>query len=1064
MRLVEFSIRRSVTTSMLILALVIFGVVSYNRLAVNLLPDITYPSLTVKTIYEGAAPAEVEDVITKPIEEAVGVVNNIIRVSSVSRAGESYVILEFDWKTNMDFAGLNVREKLDLVQLPDDAEKPVLLKYDPSSDPILRIGVTGNQNPAQIRLLSEEKVKPYLENIQGVAAVKVNGGLEEEIYVELDHGKLNTLNLPITQITSRLAQENINLSGGILDEGRRRFLVRTLSQFQQVDEIGDVIVARRGSANILLKDIARVYSGYKDRTVITKLDGREVIELAVYKAADANTILVADAVKQRAQDLLPDINVGGVQFELKPVFDQSIFIRQAVDEVLDTGILGGILAIGVLFLFLRDLKSTSIISLSIPLSVVITFFFMYMFDLSLNIMSLGGLALGIGMLVDNSIVVLESIQRFREEGLGVFEAAMKGASDVGMAVTASTLTTVCVFLPIVFVEGVARQLFADQALTVTFSLSASLLVSLTLIPMLASKGMKTAPATGRTAGGTEPEPAPRGIRKVLQFVLVGLPGLLLGLLFRGLALLWKGIQWLLTPFTWGFNIAYAALSHAYERLLRFALDHRLVVFGVTLAFTAASVVIYPLLGGELIPEVRQGQLSVTLNRAEGTPIANTQLTVDLLMDEIRAIDGIAGVYAVTGLSTQSGMSIEENKENAAWLYIQMDDTVTPAAEDRIMEQIRARVAPLPGLDYKFSRPTFFSFKSPVEVYVQGYNQQVLGRMAARLTGEMGRLRGLTDLKASTEAGNPEVQLIFNRQRLSAYGLTIQGVATIIRNQILGDVATEFVRPDRKVDIRVRLPEAQRQTLAQIRELKIHDASGNSIPLTTVASLEVAEGPAEIRRLNQQRVALISGNVEGRDLASVITEIRGVIAANPMPTGFTAFLGGQSEEQAVAFQSMAFAILLAVFLIYLVMASQFESLIQPLIIMFSIPFSVVGVLLTLWLTRQSISVVVFIGAIILAGIVVNNAIVLLDCINHLRTGGLAIRDAVIKACRLRLRPILMTTATTVLGLLPMAVGMARGAELRKPLALTLIGGLTSSTLLTLVLIPVLYLWIIREKQS
>lgn len=1063
MRLVEFSIRRSVTTSMLILALVIFGVVSYSRLAVNLLPDITYPSLTVKTIYEGAAPAEVEDVITKPIEEAVGVVNNIVRVSSVSRAGESYVILEFDWKTNMDFAGLNVREKLDLVQLPDDAEKPVLLKYDPSSDPILRIGVTGNQNLAQIRLLSEEKVKPYLENIQGVAAVKVNGGLEEEIYVELDHGKLNTLNLPITQITSRLAQENINLSGGILDEGRRRFLVRTLSQFQQVDEIGDVIVARRGSANVLLKDIGRVYSGYKDRTVITKLDGREVIELAVYKAADANTILVADAVKQRAQDLLPDINVGGVRLALTPVFDQSIFIRQAVDEVLDTGILGGILAVFVLFLFLRDFKSTSIISLSIPLSVVITFFFMYMFDLSLNIMSLGGLALGIGMLVDNSIVVLESIQRFREEGLGVFEAAMKGASDVGMAVTASTLTTICVFLPIVFVEGVARQLFADQALTVTFSLSASLLVSLTLIPMLASKGMKLEPdANGATDA---PERAPAGgVRRALRFVAVVLPGLILGLVSRAIRLVWKGILLLLTPFTWSFNIAYTALSRVYERLLLYALDHRTVVLLVTLVLTVASLAIYPLLGGELIPEVRQGQLSVTLNRAEGTPIDNTQQTVDLLMNEIREIDGIAGVYAVTGLSTQSGMSIEENKENAAWLYIQMDDTVTPAAEDHILEQIRTRVAPLPGLDYKFSRPTFFSFKSPVEVFVQGYNQQVLARMANRLTGEMGRLRGLTDLKASTEAGNPEVQIVFNRQRLSAYGLTIQGVATAIRNQILGDVATEFVRPDRKVDIRVRLPEEQRQTLAQIRELKIHDSSGNTIPLTTVASLEVAEGPAEIRRLNQQRVALISGNVEGRDLASVITEIRGVIAANPMPTGFTAFLGGQSEEQAVAFQSMAFAVLLAIFLIYLVMASQFESLVQPLIIMFSIPFSVVGVLLTLWLTRQSISVVVFIGIIILAGVVVNNAIVLLDCVNHLRAGGLAIRDAVIKACHLRLRPILMTTSTTVLGLLPMAVGMARGAELRKPLALTLIGGLTSSTLLTLVLIPVLYLWIIREKQS
>jgi HAE1 family hydrophobic/amphiphilic exporter-1 len=1063
MNIVDFSIRRAVTTSMLILALVVFGVVSYSRLAVNLLPDITYPSLTVKTVYEGAAPSEVEDVITKPIEEAVGVVNNIVRVSSVSRAGESYVILEFAWKTNMDFAGLNVREKLDLVQLPDGAEKPVLLKYDPSSDPILRLGATGNLNLAQIRLLAEEKIKPYLENIEGVAAVKVNGGLEEEIYVELDPGKLNTFNLPINQITQRLAQENINLSGGILDEGRRRFLVRTLSQFKTVSEIGDVIVARRGAANVLLRDIGHVYSGYKDRTVITKLNGKEVIELAVYKAADANTILVADAVKQRMQELLPDVNVAGTKLELTPVFDQSVFIRQAVDEVLSTAVQGGILAVIVLFLFLRNLKSTAIISLSIPLSVVITFFFMYLFDLSLNIMSLGGLALGIGMLVDNSIVVLESIQRFREQGLGALEASLKGASDVGMAVTASTLTTICVFLPIVFVEGVARQLFADQALTVTFSLSASLLVSLTLIPMLSSRGLPVN-AAGSRAAGADPAPAPpAGVgRRIVRAVFFTVPAAVVGGTGRLLRWIWQGVLVLLTPLTWTFNVLWEGLSRVYSRLLLFALDHRTLVLGVAVSLLAVSILIYPFLGSELIPEVRQGQLSLNLNRVEGTPIANTQETVDLLMREINRVPGVQGVYAVTGLSTQSGVSVEENKENAAWLYIQMADTVTPRQEDGILDGIRTLVAPLPGLEYKFSRPTFFSFKSPIEVYVQGYNPRVLAQLASRITREMAGIRGLTDLKASTDAGNPEVQIVFNRERLSAYGLTIQGVATVLRNQILGDVATSFVRPDRKVDIRVRLPEDRRQTLPQIRNLKIHDNAGNIIPLTTVARLEVAEGPAEIRRLNQQRVALISGNLEGRDLAGAVMDIRRVLDATPMPPNFTAFLGGQSEEQMVAFRSMAFAILLAVFLIYLVMASQFESLIQPFIIMFSIPFSVVGVLLTLWLTRQTISVVVFIGAIILAGIVVNNAIVLLDCINHLRAGGLAKREAIIEACRLRLRPIMMTTATTVLGLLPMAVGMARGAELRKPLALTIIGGLTSSTLLTLVLIPVLYLWLVKEK--
>jgi len=1060
MKIVDFSVRRAVTTSMLMLALVVFGTVSYNRLAVNLLPDITYPSLTIKTEYEGAAPAEVEDVITKPIEEAVGVVDNIVRVSSVSRPNESYVILEFAWKTNMDFASLNVREKLDLVLLPDDATKPVLLKYDPSADPILRYAVRGNLNLSKTRLLVEEKIKPYLENIEGVAAVKINGGLEEEIYVELNSGRLNTLKIPITQVTQRLSQENINLTGGILDEGRRRYLVRTLSQFSTVDEIGDIIVARRGGANIMLRDISQVYSGYKERTIITKLGEEEVIETAVYKAADANAVLVADAVKTRFEAILPNVNLGGTKLEFVPVFDQSIFIRQSIDEVLHTALLGGILAVLVLFLFLRNLKSTSIISLSIPISVVVTFFFMYISDITINIMSLGGLALGIGMLVDSSIVVLESIQRYREEGMGILEAARVGAGSVGKAVVASTLTTICVFVPIIFVEGVAGQLFSDLALTVTFSLSASLLVSLTLIPMLASKQFAL---EDRTASDDQTNKQKSNwVIRILSFIFKRVPSFLISIVLFLLQALWTLIQTLISPVTWLFEKSYEILQKIYTRLIQFSLNNRLMILGIAVVILAATTLIVPYLGSELIPEVKQGQFFLSINRTEGTPLLKTQETTDLLTERIRALKGVQAVYALTGLNQQTGMSVEEEKENSARLTINLRPEFAGAHEDVILDQVRDIVEPLPALDYKFSRPTFFSFKTPIEIFLQGYNQKMLADVAGRILSPLTQVVGLTDLKTSTEEGNPEVQILFNRDRLSVYGLTVREVAEHMRNQILGEVATEFVRPEHKVDIRVRLEESQRKTLEDIRNLKIHTSSGSVIPLVSLADLVIAKGPAEIRRLNQQRVALISGNIEGRDLAGVVSDIRDVLDETSLPPNFTAFLGGQSEEQVVAFKSMTFAILLAIFLVYLVMASQFESLLQPFIIMFSIPFSLIGVLIILFITGQTISVVVFIGAIVLAGIVVNNAIVLLDCVNQLREEGLSKKEAILKGCHLRFRPILMTTATTVLGLLPMAIGLGQGAELRTPMAVTIIGGLLSSTLLTLVLVPVLYHLVVREK--
>ncbi len=1015
MRIVDFSIRRPVTVTMVFVALAVFGAVSYDRLALNLLPEISYPTLTIRTGLEGAAPAEVESLISKPVENAVSVVNNVVRVSSISKPESSDVVIEFSWKTDMDFAALDVREKLDLLQLPLDADKPVLLRYDPSTDPIMRASVAGSPNLSMLRYLSEEFVKPDLESLEGVAAVRVTGGLEDEIAVDLNENLLASLGVSIQEVTQRLAQENINLTGGTLQEGEAKYLVRTLNEFASVEEIDDVIVAQRRGVPIRVRDIGTVYTGYKERDVITRIDGRESVEVAVFKAADANTVAVARGVRERLAGLEEEYQGKRDPLEFEVVFDQSEFIQQSIDEVLQTALYGGILAVVVLLAFLRSLRSTLIIGLSIPLSIVTTFFLMYSWGISLNIMSLSGLALGIGMLVDNSIVVLESIFRYRQSGHSAKEAASLGASEVGSAVVASTLTTICVFVPIVFVEGIAGQLFGDQALTVTFSLVASLLVAIMMIPMLASLG-------GGGAG--------------LRPVIAGKEGPA-----------WQG-----------------SITRLYLRFLNLALRLRLVSIGIALVLFAGSLWLASGLGAELIPEISQGEFFVDLTLPSGVPVQQTARRVEEVEGVLAEQPGVQSVYSIVGAGNQTGVSATEERENIAQVLVRLEPGMLHEKETAAIERIRDGLVALPGLEYKFSRPTLFSFKTPIEVIVQGYNLKSLEVYAERLTRRLEQVPGLRDLKASTEGGNPEVQILFDRRKLANYGFTINQVAGLIRNKVQGEIPTEFNERERRIDIRVRLEEEDRASVRRLQNLVINPGGTNPIVLAAVADVRVEEGPAEIRRIGPQRVGVITANLVGRDLQSVVDDIQDVIERFPVPTDFQVYLGGQSEERAVAFDSMRFAILLAVFLVYLVMASQFESLTQPFVIMFAIPFGVIGVATALYLTGQAINVVVLIGFIVLAGIVVNNAIVLLDRANQLRRdGGLDKFAAIREACAVRLRPILMTTSTTVLGLLPMALSWGEGSELRVPLAITVIGGLITSTLLTLVLVPVVYTLLVREKH-
>ena len=1048
MTLVDFSTSRRVTVAMIMVAIVAFGMVGFSRLAVNLLPDITYPTITVRTEYPGVAPPELERLVSEPVEGLVGVVSNVVRVSSISRPGLSDVVVEFAWGTNMDFASLDVREKLDLASLPRDAGKPVLLRFDPSLDPIVRVAFYGEGGLMQLRRIAEERLRLELESLEGVAAVRVEGGLEEEIQVEVETTRLAYLGVPISQVTQRLAAENVDLTGGVLKDGEAEFLVRTLNEFEGMEEIGEIIVAQVAGAPVKLSDVGRVYRGHRERDVITRINGREGVEIAIFKEGDANTVQVSKDVRQRLDQFIAGNRELLGDSRMEVVFDQATFIEQAVDEVLNTAIIGGLLAILVLYLFLRDLKSTTIISLSIPISVVATFFLMFTSHVSLNIMSLGGLALGVGMLVDNSIVVLESIQRYRESGLSALEAARRGTREVGHAVIAATMTTICVFLPIVFVEGVAGQLFRDQALTVTYSLAASLLVALMLIPMLSSLSLG---GTVGTANGSETRMVVRGPARLVRAI-----GAVLGGIGRVLSLL-------LSPLYWAFDTLYGLPNRSYPHVLRWALGHRLVTLVVFLLLAGVVLERARHLGLELIPEMSQGEFLVDLEWPAGTPLEGTASRVAGIDARVAQLDGVASVFTLVGSSGESGGSAGEKKENLAQLLVRVHSGAREG-EAMVMEQVREIVSAEPGLSHKFSRPSYFSFRTPVEVEIKGYSIETLQLLSWEVAESLRRIPGLVDVKSSAEGGQPEIQVIFDRRRVAELGTTIQQIGELLRNKLQGEVATELTRQDRRIDIRVRAVEEERHRLDNLAQL-IVSPSGYPVPvqLQAVAELRTVEGPSEIRRLDQERLAVVSANLEGRDLGSVVGDIEAALDQIPLPEGFDIAVGGQNEEMVRSFDSMKFALGLAVFLVYLVMASQFESLLHPLVIMFTIPLGMVGSGLALLATGSTISVVVLIGLIMLAGIVVNNAIVLVDHINHLRREeGMAKLEAVIRAGTVRFRPILMTTSTTVLGLLPMAIGLGEGAEIRAPMAITVIGGLLVSTVLTLVVVPAVYTILDRGK--
>lgn len=1067
MRIVDISVKRPVSICMFIFAVLLFGFVSLSRLSVNLLPELSYPSLTIRTDYQGAAPGELEQLVTKPIEEAIGIVKGVRNVTSVSKAEQSDVVLEFEWGTEMDLASLEVREKLDVVQLPLDVKKPLLLKFNPSLDPIVRMGLklkSDTQDPQalkRLRTYADEELKRKLESVTGVASIRLGGGLENEIQIALNQQKTNQLGISPAQVIERLRQENINRSGGRVEDGVNDYLVRTLNQFQSLQDIRDIYVTSLGDRHIRLSDIATVSDSHKERDSITRIHGQEAVEIAVYKEGDANTVEVATKLKQRIARLNKDIPD---EYELVVVYDQSRFIANAISEVKSAAVIGGLLSMLVLYFFLKNIWPTLIISLSIPVSVIATFNLMYGNDISLNIMSLGGIALAIGLLVDNSIVVLENIARRKEAGESAQTSATQGTKEVGTAIFASTLTTIAVFFPLVFVEGIAGQLFRDQALTVTFALICSLVVALTLIPMLASRE-KSAPIQAAPEHIIKPRPTSKlglafhylalPFRVLIQGVFYYLPLIISTLMRTTVRALSKVLGVLSKPILFAFDKTYQAVENSYKALLSAALKARLVTLTAVLALAGLSYPLIDKLGMELIPRLSQGEFFVEITLPAGTRIEETDALVQRLTQRAQSMEQVEKTYSMAGTGSLMNASSAQGGDYWGRLNVVLKPQMSKMDEVLVMAQLRDFLRQIPGVEAKFSRPELFSFKTPLEVHISGYDLGQLKRYADAMADKMDASGQFMDIKSNLKSGHPELKIYFDHSRLSQLGLNAPDIAELLSAKVGGQVATQYSLRDRKIDVLVRSDEESRNSIADIRNMTVNPGAAYAIPLSAVAKVEESIGPSEITRVDQQRVAIISADIQKGDLGEAVVEAQALLNQLKLPANLQAKISGQSEEMETSFRSLMLALALAVFLVYLVMASQFESLLHPLLILFTVPLAAAGSVYGLYLTDTKVSVIVFIGLIMLAGIVVNNAIVLVDKINQLREAGTQKQEAITIAAHSRLRPILMTTLTTTLGLIPLAMGVGEGAELRAPMAISVISGLLFSTLLTLLFIPALY---------
>ncbi|WP_353095547.1 efflux RND transporter permease subunit [Tissierella praeacuta] len=1013
MSLSSFAVKKPVTITMIVLVVIIFGAISLKGLPIDLYPEIEIPVAIVSTSYSGAGPQEIENLITKRIEGAIATVGNIDTINSISLQGSSIVIAQFNTGTSMDFATLEMREKVDLIKgtLPDDATQPMVIKLDPNSMPIVQIALSTSGSLSSLQSLAEDTFKQRFERLDGVASIDIGGGLIDEIEIAVDIGKLSRYGLNINQLNQLLGAANINLPGGTVNNGEQDLTIRVMGEFNSIDEIRDMPITLNTGMVITLKDIAQVELKNKDITAISRTNGEDSINISIKKQSGKNTVQVADLVNKEVEKLKKDYP----DIKMEIVVDSSTIIKDSINNVIDNVIMGSVFAILVLYIFLKNIRSTFIVGTSIPISLIASFILLYFNGITLNMMTLGGLALAVGMLVDSAIVVLENIYRFRSEGYSKEEAAIKGAKEVGLSITASTLTTIAVFLPIVFVDGMVGILFKDFAMTVTLSLTASLVVALTFIPMLSSKILTI---DGEEGGGK---------KKKLDFIYKV------------------------------FDNIFEKLENKYKSLLELGLRRRKTTIAISVIIFAVSIVSLAGVGMEFFPSTDEGSMTINVDMPLGSNIHQIDEMTKIVEGKLVDIPEIDVVFANVTSGGMGSSSINTKTSGSISInLVKLKDRKRSTKE--VAEEIRGLVKDIPGAEItvtEFSSSSMSGSGAPISISIKGDELEVLENISNDFKEMVESVDGTRDVKTSISEAVPEVEIKVNKENAAIYGLTTSQIASAIRGGASGTVVAKYKDQGDELDVVIRATEDITESLSNLGQLDITTPTGMNIPLSQVADISIIKGPIQISREDQERVVTVTSQISGRDLRSISLDIDKKLENYEFPSGYHYKIGGENEQMIDAFKQLLLALVLAIILIYMVMAAQFESLINPFIIMFTIPLAFGGGFLGLFITRKALGVTAFIGIIMLAGIVVNNGIVLIDYIDILRKEGKERFEAITIAGPVRLRPILMTTLTTILGLVPLALGIGEGAEMQAPMAIVVISGLTLSTVLTLVFVPVLY---------
>jgi len=1028
MSLPEIAIRRSVTVYICCAIAILLGTISFERLPIDLMPDIEIPRISVNTRYEGAAPEEVEQLITRRIENAVGSAPGVEEVNSNSGEDQSRVTVSFEWGTDLDEAANELRTRLDRVrnQLPDDADTPQIFKFDVNQFPIMFLSVSGDMEPRLLREFAEDQIQYRIERVPGVGQVSVFGGVRREIHVNLALEKLRALDLPVNQVVNLMRQENANSPAGSVEEGGFDLTLRTQGQFQDLNQIRNLVLTIRQGVPVYLRDVATIEDGAEEVRQLVRINGQPGVRMNIQKQSGSNTVAVARGI----QDEVERINQDFPQVNVRVLNDTSRFIERSIGTVKEHALIGGALAILILLVFLRNIRSTLIVSLSIPISLIATFALLYFSGFTLNTVTLGGLALGVGRLVDDAIVVLESTFRHREAGKSKKDAALIGTQEVGTAIIASTLTTIIVFVPIAFLSGITSVLFSQLAYTVAFALFCSLLVALTLIPVLCSKYLQV-------------EPPSADLHPWLYFIVHGMG---------------DGLE---------------KLDGQYQRALGWALHHRKTVVAGAAASFAVTLLFIPYIGVELAPETDESQVNINLDLASGMRLEQTDAVArrmeEIIKREVPEIDNIVvqvggggGPYNPGGSRAQIQLRLvdrENRTRSTQEIAARLNESLN------IEPGVRVRSNPSGG-SMNFLRGGGGGDER-ASLEIRGYDIDYANTLAQRVQNEIQQIPGITAVRVSRDEGIPEMLIRPDRIKAALFGLNVSSLGDVLQTAVAGRQAGLFRENGKEYNIVVRLQENDRNQLANVDLIPVSTPLGGTIPVGGLISKNRQEGPVAIDRQDRERIITVSANFFGRDLGSVMRDIEARVnpirAALPVNGGFSIIYGGEYEEQQESFRQLLFALLLAVLLVYMIMAAQYESWRDPLIIMFSIPLGAVGVAVTLLITNTNLSIQAFLGVIMLAGIAVSNAILLVDYTNILRRRDkLHVFEAVTQAGRIRLRPILMTTSATILGLLPMAFGIGEGGEVQAPMARVVIGGLITSTAITLLFVPTLYA--IAEERS